>query len=132
MKPHAVDAKPSQPSLVLVADLMGAIGTEDFAARLMHALRAELPVSHCTVFALRTSGGVEAVSTASAIGEVATLTSIEYMRLGFDRQDSNMVWLAARKPANATRLWIGHQCASEVADEQYRRVCYGEPGIRER
>jgi DNA-binding CsgD family transcriptional regulator len=91
-----------------------------------------LPASHCTVFALRSSGRVEAVSSASAFGEVATLTAIEYMRLGFDQQDSNMVWLAKRKPARAIKLWIGHQLAEEVANEQYRRVCYGEPGIRER
>jgi hypothetical protein len=124
---------PAQPpGLVLAARLMAAIGSGQFAARLLEALRPGLAVSHCTVFALRSDGRVEPISSASAIGEVATLTATEYIRLGFDRQDSNMVWLARRKPARKPQLWIGHQFAHEVADEAYRRLCYGEPGIRER
>lgn len=120
------------PDLALAMGLMNAIGADDFAARVMQALSPVLPASHCTVFALRSSGRVEAVSSASAIGEVATLTAVEYMRRGFDQQDSNMVWLTRRKPAKATQLWIGHQFAQEVANEHYRHVCYGETGIRER
>ena len=117
---------------VLATELMEAVGTPAFAARLLRALQPELSASHCTVFALRASGRADAISSASTIGEVATLTAVEYMRLGFDRQDANMVWLARRKPSRVLQLWIGHQFAEEVANEAYRRVCYGETGIRER
>lgn len=125
--------RPRPPAAVrLAAELMDAIGAQDFAARLLAAIEPQLPASHCTVFALRSSGRVEAISSASAVGEVATLTAIEYIRLGFDQQDPNVVWLARRKPGPAVQLWISHQFAEEVADEAYRRLCYGETGIRER
>lgn len=120
------------PAFAVAAALMDAIGADDFAARVLGALGGMFPASHCTVFALRSSGRVQAVSSASAIGEVATLTAVQYMRLGFDRKDSNMLWLSRRKPGKATQLWIGLQQAEDVADEHYRRVCYGDPGIRER
>ncbi|MEJ7931668.1 sigma factor-like helix-turn-helix DNA-binding protein [Ramlibacter sp. AN1015] len=120
------------PDATLAVALLEAVGTDDFAARLLAATREALPASHCTVFALRSTGRVQAIASASAIGEVATVTAIEYMRLGFDRQDSNMRWLARRKPAAERQFWLGHQFAYEVADEEYRRVCYGETGIRER
>jgi len=116
----------------LAMPLMQAIGAEDFAARLLAAVQPALPASHCTVFALRSDGRVEAISSASAVGEVATITAIEYMRMGFDQQDSNMVWLARRKPARSRQFWTGHQFAEDVANEAYRRLCYGETGIRER
>ncbi|MDW5444191.1 helix-turn-helix transcriptional regulator [Polaromonas sp. SM01] len=119
-------------TLILTTGLLQAIGADDFAGALLRVVGSVLPVSHCTVFALRSSGRVERVSSASAVGEVATLTALEYMRLGFDQQDSNMVWLTRCKPAKELQLWIGHQLANEVANENYRRVCYGEPGIRER
>lgn len=98
----------------------------------MQAIAAHIASSHCTVFALRSNGRVEAVSTASAIGEVASLTAAEYLRMGFDKQDSNMVWLSKRKPGQSPTMWLSHQLAQAVANEQYRRICYGETGIRER
>ncbi|HEX2547419.1 MAG TPA: LuxR C-terminal-related transcriptional regulator [Ramlibacter sp.] len=116
----------------LAAALMEAIGASDFAARLLEAVRPSLPASHCTIFTLQSNGRVEAISTASGIGEVATLTAVQYMRLGFDQQDTNMLWLAKRKPAARRQFWLSHQLAEDVADEAYRRLCYGEPGIRER
>lgn len=123
MKLLPLPPRPLPSGQALSIALMNAIGAENFAAGVLDALGTTLPASHCTVFALRSSGRVEAVSSASAIGEVATLTAIEYLRLGFDKQDSNMVWLSRRKPAKARQLWIGHQFAKEVADAHYRRVC---------
>ncbi|MBL0420747.1 helix-turn-helix transcriptional regulator [Ramlibacter sp. AW1] len=131
MKLRKLDAT-TPPEMRRAAELVEALGAPDFAARLLRALQPRLPASHCTVFALRASGRAEAVASASTIGEVATLTAIEYMRLGFDQQDSNMIWLARRKPGRRLQLWIGHQLAEEVAQADYRRVCYGEPGVRER
>ena len=132
MKLLPLPSRAPPPGMALGAALINAIGADNFAAHVLDALGALLPASHCTVFALRSSGRVEAVSSASAIGEVATLTAIEYMRLGFDKQDTNMLWLSRRKPAKSLQLWIGHQFAKEVPDAHYRRVCYDDPGIRER
>jgi DNA-binding CsgD family transcriptional regulator len=132
MKPARLKNDPAAADPVLALCLLEAVGTQEFAARVLAALERDLPASHCTVFALRSSGRVEALSSASGVGEVATLTAVEYMRRGFDKQDSNMLWLARRKPGKARQFWLGHQFAEEVADEEYRRLCYGEPGIRER
>lgn len=132
MKPLKLGHVRTSAEAELAAALMAAIGTADFAARLLSAAEPSLPASHCTVFALRSSGRVEAISSASVIGEAATLTAIEYMRMGFDQQDSNMVWLAKRKPGKVTQMWVAHQFPDEVANEAYRLLCYGENGIRER
>lgn len=133
MKPTKLKIRaPDEVSTALAMALVSAVGSPDFAARLMQALARELVSSHCTIFALGSNARVQAVSTASAIGEVAALTAIEYMRLGFDQQDSNMLWLVKRKPSPSLQLWIGHQFAQAVANERYRRVCYAEAGIRER
>jgi DNA-binding CsgD family transcriptional regulator len=132
MKPIRVADDLARAELRLATALMNAIGAADFAAKLLEAVRAWLPASHCTVFALRSDARVEAISTASGIGELATIAAVDYLRLGFDRQDSNMLWLARRKPTGRRQFWLGHQFAEDVADAVYRRVCYGEPGIRER
>jgi DNA-binding CsgD family transcriptional regulator len=122
----------ARADLPVAVALMDAIAAADFAAQLLEAVRKHLPASHCTVFALRSNARVEAISTASGVGEVATLTAVDYLRLGFDRQDTNMLWLARRKPAVRRQFWLSHQLAEDVADEAYRRVCYGDTGIRER
>lgn len=132
MKLLELDRSPVDPDMALAAGLMEAIGAPDLAARLLQLTQVALPASHCTVFALRGSGRVEAISSASTIGQVASLTAVEYMRLGFDQQDSNMRWLTGRKAGKQVRSWLAHQFAEEVADEAYRRLCYGETGIRER
>lgn len=132
MKVQKFSNRPSTDEGTLALGLVSAVGTADFAARMMAALEPVLPASHCTVFALRSSGRVESISTASAVGETATITAADYMRMGFDRQDSNMTWLVRRKPGQTRQFWIGHQLAEDVVDEEYRRLCYGETGIRER
>jgi DNA-binding CsgD family transcriptional regulator len=132
MPPIRLSDELTRAELRLATDLMNAIGATDFAARLLEAVRQWLPASHCTVFALGSNARAEAISTASGIGEVATITAVDYMRLGFDRQDSNMLWLARRKPSARRQFWLSHQLAEDVADAAYRRVCYGDLGIRER
>ena len=118
MKPVRLKSDPAATDPLLALCLLEALGAPDFAARILAALEQELPASHCTVFALRSSGRVEAISSASGVGEVATLTAVEYMRRGFDTQDSNMRWLARRKPGKARQYWLGHQFAEDVADEE--------------
>jgi len=112
--------------------VVAAIGTPELARGLLEAMQRLMPASHCTVFALEGDGRVSAVSTASAHGVVAAITATEYYRNGFDLIDSNMVWLARKQTPRRSQTWLSHQCAEEVADPNYRRVCYGEPGIRER
>src|SRR5690606_1722103 len=48
------------------------------------------------------------------------------------KKDSNMTWLARKRTPVHSQMWMSHQHADEVGDETYRRVCYGDPGIRER
>lgn len=127
-----LDTTRNAPTGAFAMALMRAIGAEDFAAQLMAALGMTLPTSHCTVFSLRGDGRVDAISAASSIGEVATLTTADYMRMGFDKKDVNMVWLSKRKVGGFIKLWIAHQMAEQVADEEYRLMCYGQVGIRER
>jgi len=116
------------------AALVEGVGRHDFAARLLRAFRPHLPANHCTVFALNDAGRVNTIATAgtSAREEDATITAMDYMRMGFDRQDTNMLWLARQRRARRTRMWISHQMADEIADAEYRAVCYGAHGLRER
>ncbi len=116
------------------AALADGVGRHDFAARLLRAFRPHLPASHCTVFALNDAGRVNTIATAgtSAREEDAVITAMDYMRMGFDKQDSNMLWLARQRRQRRTRMWISHQTADEIADAEYRAVCYGAHGLRER
>jgi DNA-binding CsgD family transcriptional regulator len=132
MKVVRARAAPASADPELALQLIEAIGTDSFAERILASVGTVLPCSHCTVFGLRSNGRMEAVASASAVGEVASLTAIDYLRLGFDRLDSNTVWLSRRRPSRARQLWIGHQLASDVVHDTYRRLCYEEAGIRER
>jgi DNA-binding CsgD family transcriptional regulator len=116
------------------AALADGVGRNDFAARLLRAFRPHLAASHCTVFALNDAGRVDTIATAgtSAREEDATATALDYMRMGFDKQDTNMLWLARQRHTRRTRMWISHQMADEIANADYRAVCYGAHGLRER
>lgn len=129
LRPPPPDA-PVPGGLALAA--IAGIGSPRLADRLLQGMQTLLPASHCTVFALQADGRILAVSTASSYGDAAGATAREYVRHGFGRQDSNMVWLAARKTPRQSQTWMSHQFAEEVADAEYRRICYGDTGIRER
>lgn len=132
MQVTRLPAEASAADASLAIRLMDAIGANNFAADVIDCMAPLLPVSHCTVFGLRSNGRMEAVASASAVGEIASITAVEYLRMGFDRQDSNTRWLLKRKPGKRRQFWLGHQFATEVQDAKYRRICYEEPGIRER
>lgn len=91
----------SDPQIAL--RLIESIGLDTFAMQMLENVEAVLPSSHCTIFGLQSNGRMEAVATASAIGEIATLTAIDYMRMGFDRQDSNTT---RRARQSRQRIWI--------------------------
>ena len=132
MRPLKLPSTPTSEAGRMAALLVAAIGSDRFAQSLLAAAETPLPSSHCTIFALQNNGRVKTVSSASSVGEAASLTAVQYMRQGFDKQDSNMRWLKRRRPAEKTQLWVHQQTAEEVADAQYRRICYEEVGIRER
>ena len=60
--------------------LVAAIGSDRFAQSLLAAAEKPLPSSHCTIFALQNNGRVKTVSSASSVGEAASLTAVQYMR----------------------------------------------------
>lgn len=132
MKRWKIHSVVSTIPVAFASGVVAGIGTPGLAQCFLAAMQKLLPASHCTVFALEADGQVSAVSTASAYGIMATATAVEYVRRGFDRQDSNMMWLGRKKTPKRSQTWLSHQRAEEVADLEYRRVCYGEPGIRER
>jgi len=127
-----LSSEPMSEAGRMAAQLVAAIGADNFAQSLLAAAARSLPSSHCTIFALQNNGRVKTVSSASSVGEAASLTAVQYMSQGFDKQDSNMRWLKRKRPAEKTQLWVHQQTAEEVADAQYRRICYEEVGIRER
>lgn len=132
MKVLKLRAADTPLSTQFTACVLNGIGEPGFATGLLNAMQNILPASHCTVFALGRDGRVSAISTASVYGEAATTTAQSYVRMGFDLQDSNMVWLAKQRQPKTFSMWLSHQLADEVANEEYRKVCYGENGIRER
>jgi DNA-binding CsgD family transcriptional regulator len=118
--------------LWLATGVIQGVGTPALAQCFLRTIQGAMPASHCTIFALEESGHASVVSAASSYGDVAAATAREYIRQGFDRQDSNMVWLARRKTPRRSQAWLSHQDAEEVANPAYRRLCYGENSIRER
>ena len=112
--------------------LIEAIGGSSLSENIIYAISPALPVSHCSIFALRSNGHADTVSAASSIGESAAVTARSYIQLGFDLQDENLRWLARRKPTDSTQYWIAHHFADAVPNPEYRRICYGDVGIRER
>lgn len=112
--------------------MMAGIGTPDFAKGLLCAIQTLLPCSHCTVFALEDTGAVTAVSVASLHGETASATARLYIEKGFNRNDVNMRWLASKKTPKREQVWMYMQKEEDVANPEYRRLCYTENGIRER
>ena len=122
---------PSDPNTMAMR-MMEGIGTPEFARGLLNAFQADLPCSHCTVFALEDAGGVTAVSVASHHRDTADNTASLYIERGFYRKDVNMRWLASKKTPQREQIWVLHQKAEDIADGEYRRVCYTENGIRER
>lgn len=132
MKPLKLSPAPVSEEQWLATCLIADIGSSYFAQALLNAVDPVLPASHCTIFALQNNGRVKAVSSASTVGEAATITAVQYMGKGFDQQDSNMRWLKTKRATKQTQLWIGQQMAEDVEDAHYRLICYGEVGIRER
>lgn len=132
MKRWKIQTQPSMMATHFVTKVIAGIGTPHLARFFLEAMQTELPATYCTVFGLGGDGRVSAISTASSYGQVATITAAEYSRLGFDRQDSNMKWLAKRKTRAGPQMWLSHQRAEDVSDVRYRQVCYVEPGISER
>lgn len=132
MRVERLAFSPDQADPVLALALLDAVGQGNLAAAVLRALERPLPASHCTIFALQTNGRFAPIASASGIGELASIAAVEYIRRRFDTQDSNLLWLARRKPGRQRQFWLGHQFAADVPDEAYRRVCYIEPGIRER
>ena len=115
-----------------VLGLLSGVGTQHLAASYLEAMHRLLPVTFCTVFAVRADGRIATVSAASTYGSTAERTAERYVEQRFDLLDPNMVWLAARPLPKRAQLWLGHQRAEEVADPGYRAACYGDVGIRER
>jgi DNA-binding CsgD family transcriptional regulator len=118
--------------LAFVTKVIAGIGTEDLAQHMLEAMQPLVPASHCTLFALESTGRVSALSTASAHGAVASITAIEYYSNRFDLLDNNMTWLARKRTPARSQLWMSHQFAEDVSDPKYRELCYTKPGIRER
>lgn len=116
----------------LATDILQGVGTVELARCFLGTMRRAMAASHCTIFALDGNGRASVISAASAYGDAATETAHEYIRQGFDRQDSNMVWMANRKTPRRSQAWMSHQTAEEVGNPAYRRLCYGENSIRER
>ena len=132
MRVERLPSSPDQADPVLALALLDAVGRGNLAAAILAALERPLPASHCTIFALQATGRFSPIASASGIGELASIAAVEYIRRGFDTQDSNLRWLARRRPGRQRQYWLGHQFTDDVPDEAYRRVCYIEPGIRER
>jgi DNA-binding CsgD family transcriptional regulator len=133
MKPRRIEPDADHPvPLWLATGLLQGVGTPELARRFLATLERVVPASHCTIFALEQGGQASVIDAASAYGDAAAVTAREYIRQGFDRQDSNMIWLARKKTPRRSQAWIGHQNADEVANPDYRRRCYGDNSIRER
>lgn len=114
-----------------LADLVAAIGSGEFAARFLAAMRALTGAELCSVFR-RDGAGPAALLFAQ--GDPAQLpdfplrASRDYAG-GFWRSDAQLSRLARRQPSSPV---IVRRHASEIADPAYRAACYERAGVTER
>ena len=114
-----------------LADLVAAIGSADFAACFLGAMRALAGAELCSVFR---RDGIGAATLLFAQGDRAQpadfpLRASRDYAGGFWRADAQLARLARRQARTPV---IVRRRASEIADPAYRAACYERAGVVER
>jgi DNA-binding CsgD family transcriptional regulator len=111
---------------------VAAAGTPQLARRLLQGLQPLLPVSFCFVFQMPPRGPARLVTGASLHGGAAMRAAEAYFSRGYDRFDVNTRRLAARRIGRRGDALLTLQTVESIADADYRRACYEEPGVHSR
>ena len=124
----------AMPSIALdtVAGWVEAAGTPRLAQRLLAGLQAHVPASFVFVFLAPVEAPVSLVSGASLHGQAARRAADSYLAQGFERFDVNTRLLRARRVHKRRQTMVTLQTAEAIADADYRRACYDEPGVHSR
>lgn len=116
------------------AHLIASVGSAEpaaFAQGVLDTVGHHFPVHHCTVFAYPTERAPVMVSGASADGSRCTAPAGEAYVRRFYRRDGNRS--IVDRDAHALRhVVVHHMAADEIADPEYRHVCYAVNGIADR
>lgn len=117
------------------ARLIAAVGDPEapaLARALLQTVAGHFPVHHCTVFAYPVDAAPAMVSGASANGSRCTVPAGDAYVRRFWAHDGNRGIVSRATRAAATHIVVHRMAADEIADPDYRRVCYLAHGIGDR
>lgn len=114
--------EPAGHLFVAVANAVMAIGEQDFAGRLLQALRPIAGAHHCSIFLIEGGRGVSCLGAASSDGTSASWRAAERYTAAYWREDPGLRRLggmsferhAALRPISA----------GDIRNPAYRRECY--------
>lgn len=114
----------------MLADLVGGIGSPEFPARFLAAMRVLAGVDLCSVFRRNAAQPVQLLFAESALpmADFPIRASLEYARNHW-RSDHQIARLSR---SGAKGVMVVRKRASEIADPAYRAACYDRAGIAER
>ncbi|TGX54379.1 LuxR family transcriptional regulator [Sphingomonas gei] len=115
---------------LMLAELVGVIGSPSFPTQFLAAMRALAGVDLCSVFRRDAAQPVQLLFAESALpmADFPIRASLEYAR-NYWRSDHQMTRLSR---AGGKGVVVVRKRASEIADPAYRAACYDRAGIAER
>lgn len=117
----------------MLANIIRVIGTPDLASEVLAWINSRLCVDHCSLVELDHHRLVGSVA-ASARPSSAALTAHELYRRTYHWHDRIRNSLPGRRRSKHASWHVSllHQKSSDIAHEDYRRLCYQAVGIGER
>lgn len=125
-------APPVDPATA-VANVVGAVGNDDFPERFLAALQQLAGTDLCSAFLVDSSGNLRCLFACGAhpdIPDFAHAASLKYATQYWRRDLTTRRIIAAA--ANPDGIHVVRQAASVIRDPEYRRACYEQGGIVER
>jgi DNA-binding CsgD family transcriptional regulator len=117
------------------ARLIEAVGDPDppaLARGLLATVRHHFAVHHCTVFAYPVDAAPMMVSGASADGSRCTVPAGDAYVRRFWSMDGNRGIVSRATRGAAATVVVHRMAADEIADPEYRHICYAANGIGDR
>lgn len=124
-----IDA-PVRPALVKgtsVEVLIGAIGSRDdsaFAAAVLEAVHRSVPIVNAAIYRIGAAAPALLGYAATGSPSVPSLLGNAYVRGLYRRDPVQHALQALPRSAAGDPLLLARQASDEIADDEYRRVCY--------
>lgn len=119
---------PRGPLMAAIGELIGAIGTESYAATCLGVLDDQFQVDHWALFRYRAESPVRCVASASRIRGDAARENVQRFVQRCHRVDPSLIALREQRSDSAC---IAEMQVSDIRDRQYRQ-CFELTRVRER